>query len=115
MLQPIISMLKRVRVGLTESMTWRQLSTVASKNSLERFFGLGPYQESGLNDPAMSTQQRAPTASARAQRSTTYSRFWRRFSLSGSSMFFHAPTSAMITFWDAKDFWMARMSSGFFS
>src|SRR5580692_10639638 len=98
MFQPIISMVKRVRVGLTESITWRQLATVASKNSLERFLGFGPYQESGLYEPAISTQQRAPTASARAQRSTTYSRFCRRFSESGSSIFFQAPTSAMTTF-----------------
>src|ERR1039457_4674697 len=93
-------------------MTWRQLATVAAKNSRERFFGLGPYYESGLKEPAMSTQQRAPTASARAQRSTTYSRFARRFSGSGSSMFFHAPTSAMQTFSAAKAFSMARRRLG---
>jgi len=36
--QPIISIVNRVRVGLTASITWRQFSTVASKNSRVRFF-----------------------------------------------------------------------------
>ena len=46
----------------------------------------------------MSTQHRAPTASASAHRSTTYCRFSRRLLSSGSNMFFHAPTSEMTTF-----------------
>jgi len=45
----------------------------------------------------MSTQQRAPTASARAQRSVTYARFSWRLVESGSSMFFQAPTSEITT------------------
>ena len=41
-------MVNLVRFGFTASMTVRQFSTVASKNSFDRFFGLGPYQTSGL-------------------------------------------------------------------
>src|SRR5579862_3872968 len=80
----------------------RQFSTVASKNSRERFLGSGPYHVEGLYEPAISTQHRAPTASARAQRWITYSRFSRRLTESGSRRFFQAPTSAIRTFSVAK-------------
>jgi hypothetical protein len=98
-------------VGFTASMTRRQFSTVASRNSFERFLGSGPYQTSVLNEPAMSTQHRAPTASANASRSVTYLRFSARLAGSGSSMFFHAPTSAMTTFSAAKAVLIARTRS----
>src|SRR5207253_4616398 len=111
--QPIISMVNLVRVGLTASMTWRQFSTVASKNSRDRFLGLGAYQIFGSYDPAISTQQRAPTASASAVRSVTYFRFARRFSASGSSMLTQAPTSAITTFSAAKAFWIASTRAVF--
>src|SRR6185503_52599 len=73
-LQPIISIENFVVRGFTASITLRQFSTVASKNSGERFLGSAPYQTDGLYEPAMSTQQRACTASARARRSVTYLR-----------------------------------------
>ena len=68
---PIISIENVVCFGLTASITLRQFSTVRSKNSCDRFFASGPYHTVGLNEPAMSTQQRAATASASAIRSVT--------------------------------------------
>src|SRR5262245_30912957 len=60
----IISMLNTVRDGLTASITLRAVSTVASKNALLRLSGCAANQTVGLNDPAMSTHVRAPSASA---------------------------------------------------
>ena len=45
----------------------------------------------------MSTQQSAPTASASARPSVTFSRFCRRFSASTSIRFTHRPTSEITT------------------
>src|SRR5215471_18834098 len=104
MFQPIISIVNLDRFGLISSRMRRQFSTVASKNSRDRFLGFGPYQYFGLNEPAMSTQHRAPTASASAMRSVTYRRLARRVDASGSSIFFHAPTSAITTFSAANAF-----------
>src|SRR5690349_12760017 len=70
-LQGHISIEKLVERGLISSMILRQFSTVASKNSFDKLLGCAPYQTFGLYEPAMSTQQRAPTASAKARRSTT--------------------------------------------
>jgi hypothetical protein len=55
------------------------------EDSLPRFFGCGPYPIVGWNEPAKSTQQREPTASARARRSVTYSILALRLAASGSS------------------------------
>ena len=110
-LQPIISIENVVALGLTASMTVRQFSTVRSKNSCERFLGSGPYQTVGLNEPAMSTQHRAATASASASRSVTYARLAARFARSGSSMLRQAPTSAMTTSSAANASRMARIRS----
>src|SRR5215472_11677845 len=107
-------MVKRVRAGFTASITRRTFATVASKKSRERFFGFIPYQYLGLNEPAIATQQRAPIASASARRSVTYSRLALRAASSGSSMFFHAPTSALTTFSAEKASRMARMRSASF-
>src|ERR1039457_5983013 len=95
-------MVNLLRVGFTASIVLRQFSTVASKNSWLRFPAFGPYHDVGLSEPAISTQQRAPPASARAMRCATYCRFWRRLSAAGSSMFFQAPTAAMTTCAAAK-------------
>src|ERR1035438_8167336 len=102
-------MVNLVRVGLTASIAWRQFSTVASKNSWLRFFGCGPYQDVALYEPAISTQQRAPTASASAMRCATYCRFSRRLAPAGSIMFFQAPTSAIATFSAAKAVTISRL------
>ena len=45
---PIISIENVVARGFTASITLRQFSTVASRNSFERFFGSGPYQTVGI-------------------------------------------------------------------
>jgi hypothetical protein len=89
----------------------RAFSTAASKNRADRLSGCGPNQLVVLNEPAMSTQQRAPTASARARPSVTVARFFRRVSGSASRRFTHRPTSAMTTSCRAKASTVARMRS----
>ncbi len=59
----------------------------------------------------MSTQQRAPTASASASPSVTVATFLRRASGSGSSRFTQRPTSAMTTSCRAKASTVARIRS----
>ena len=90
-------------------MILRAFSTAASKNSRVRFLGSGPYQMVGWKDPAMSTQQRAPIASARASPSVTVRRLAARLAGSASSRFTHRPTSEMTTSWRAKARSMSRI------
>ena len=75
--QAIISYVNTVRVGLTASMILRAFSTAASKKRGVRLSGCGPNQLVVLKEPAMSTQQRAPMASASASPSVTVARFCR--------------------------------------
>src|ERR1035437_7167243 len=78
-------------------MILRAFSTQASKCLGDRLSGCGPNHEVGLNEPAMSTQHRAPIASAKARPSVNVSRFWRRLAGSASSRLHQRPTSEMTT------------------
>src|ERR1039458_2875901 len=78
-------------------MILRAFSTQASKCLGDRLSGCGPNQEVGLNEPAMSTQHRAPMASTKARPSVTFSRFSWRLAGSASNRLHQRPTSEITT------------------